>query len=176
MNKINKIIRLGVITLLVGNITACAYGKFGAISDRYGLFGSTPKEFTDQAPEHIGKYDFIGFGKSYDNGSTTYQAYYFNPTPSGNKSDGGLIIDIYAFNSSPLTTKNGMSWLSQTSQVYLNCKEKTFGELSISYFSTKDVKSKKVYNEDYSKDFKPQPVNPSRLDRTLYTKVCNQGL
>lgn len=161
-----------ILLLLPIILNACAYDQFGAITEKYGIFGSAPPEFVKSSPDKIGKYNFLGIGKISSSNGNTWSAYYYNPMPIAKKADGGVVMEIYSYTNAP-TDKEGIIYQSTSENVYLNCKNFTFGEINTKYYADRVPSKKPVLSKDEGNDFKIKQVNKSNLDYILYKKFCN---
>lgn len=161
-----------VIYLSLTILTGCANDIIGGINDKYGIFGGVPTDFAKNAPNEIGIYKFLGFGKSNKTSPATHQAYYYNPKPLSKTKDGGEIIEVYAYNNGPLSTDNGKEYNSIKNNIYINCEDETSSDLKTIYLATKEIKSRVVEVKDESKSATVTKIPHNRLDYVLYKKIC----
>ena len=155
------------------NSTAPGIATLGKMfyPDRYGFTrDQVPPAFANTAPDHIGKWDFLGF--TANNERTLFIANYYDPASVKQKGSHGDVTTLVVF-SATQHSKSKKPFLSAVIVNEMDCSNRTFRYLSIdAYASTRPLGSP-VSKNDTSKITKPYPVGHDTLEERVLNKVCS---
>lgn len=162
--------KLSVLALIPTLLTACAYGRFGALDERMGFCCAfVDSDFSKETPNTIGNWKFYSFGRD-DSYSNFYYAQYYDVTSPTKK--GPLTTFNTYENVSKPQVKDGKSWLSKTSTVAVNCDTKTFSRYNVKYFENKMPTGKPVLINNSNKATNQIPIPDGDTMEKLRQMVC----
>lgn len=151
-------------------LTACAYGQFGAIDERYGFgFSGVPSSFGKESPNTIGSWKFYSFAKK-DKDSDIYLAQYYD-TSTIKRVGNNVSLDIYSNLNISDKAPNGKDYLSKTAKVKYDCSAKTYVKFDEKYFVNKQPTGKPIY-VDSSKSRQMEPLPEVDTITKLSKMVC----
>ena len=155
--KLKSKIQLLTPLFLTTILAACAYGQFGALDERNGLWGpSVPKEFANTVPNNIGTWKFYSFGRTSPT-SDIYTAQFYDARDVKRSGD-EVWVSTYTYMNKPDVAPNGKPYSAIIKQVYLNCSKHTYSNVVSKYYPTTKPEGKVVYTENLTKTYKPEPM------------------